>query len=87
MQGNLYQIDKEPLLGVPIIEANSSTINKIDLLVTKIIDTINKGDDFSAFQIEMDLIIYKLYNLNFKQVLIVDEEFGMSEVEYNNFTF
>ena len=34
---------------------------------------------------EINNIVYKVYELTYAEVLIVDEAFAMSEVEYNNF--
>nr|WP_164969473.1 Eco57I restriction-modification methylase domain-containing protein [Halarcobacter ebronensis] len=80
MQGNNFQVDKEPLLDIPIlsIEDDQVTLNKI----TKIIDEIilikeNNDDDdmMSLFKLENDLnnIFYRLYKLNNDDIKIIEE--------------
>jgi len=31
---------------------------------------------------QMNLLLYKLYNLNYNEVKVVDSEFGLTEEEY-----
>ncbi len=71
MQGNNFQIDKEPLLNLPIlnIENNNTLINNISKLVDKIIIISrhnSTGDIEEIVKLENSLnkIFYELYNLN-----------------------
>jgi type I restriction-modification system DNA methylase subunit len=47
MQGDLYQVDKEPLLNLPIIKPIVEIQNKISELVSQIIDNKQKQIDYS----------------------------------------
>ena len=47
MQGNNYQIDKNPLLNLPIIEPNVEIQNKVSGLVSRIIENKQKQIDYS----------------------------------------
>ena len=47
MQGDLYQVDKEPLLNLPIIKPNDTVQNEIATLVTQIIELKQKQIDYS----------------------------------------
>jgi len=42
----------------------------------------NPAADTTALEAEIDLLVYKLYNLTWEEVKIVDPEFAMSEEEY-----
>ncbi len=46
MQGDIYQVDKEPLLNLPIIKPNDEVQNKIADLVTQIIENKQKQLDY-----------------------------------------
>lgn len=39
------------------------------------------------YQIEIDLMVYKLYELSYAEVLVVDPAFGLSEEEYNSYVY
>ena len=43
--------------------------------------------DTTALEAEIDLMVYKLYNLTWEEVKIVDPEFAMSEEEYEKYRF
>ena len=42
-------------------------------------------DDITHLESDLDIMVYRLYELAYEDILIVDEGFAMSEVEYNNF--
>ena len=42
--------------------------------------------DTSDLERRIDLMVYKLYDLTYDEVKIVDPEFALSEHEYNTFT-
>ena len=44
----------------------------------------NPKADTSALEAEIDVLVYKLYDLSYEEVLVVDEGFAMSEEEYEN---
>lgn len=66
MQGNNYQIDKEPILNLPIIKPSENETNKIALLVDKIlkIKQQNPDSDTSSLENEIDELVYGLYGLS-----------------------
>ena len=47
MQGDLYQVDKEPLLNLPIIKPKEETQNQVAELVSNIIENKQKELDYS----------------------------------------
>ena len=71
MQGNNFQVDKEPLLNIPIlyIENNPLILNEINTIVDKIIFLkVNEITDNKNYLIELEeklnKIFYKLYDLS-----------------------
>lgn len=79
MQGSNYQVDKEPLLSIPlpnpenILEAQQQ---KIIAIVDQIL-SIKKSDssaDTTALESKIDQLVYKLYNLTDEEIKIVEEK-------------
>lgn len=63
MQGNAYQLDKEPLLEIPIYNPGEKEIGEVIKLVDKIISLKSEGKDSSSQEKKIDEIIYKLYEI------------------------
>ncbi|KJF16961.1 Eco57I restriction-modification methylase domain-containing protein [Acidithrix ferrooxidans] len=60
MQGNNYQIDKEPLLAIPIIVTNPAIQKQI---ADKVDDIYAGKGSLENLEIEIDNLVYELYNL------------------------
>ena len=78
MQGNNYQIDKEPLLNIPLVKINSKNkklANEIIALVDEILKTKAKDSttNTSTLENQIDNLVYKLYNLNEEEIKIIEE--------------
>lgn len=56
-------------------------------LVDKILECKKAGEDTQALEDEIDLRVYKLYELTHAEVLVIDPAFGMSEEEYEGVRF
>lgn len=82
MQGNNYQLDKEPLLEIPIFKPTDNVQQPFIDLLDKILECKRAGDDTQAWEAEIDLRVYKLYELTHAEVLVIDPAFGMSAAEY-----
>lgn len=69
MQGNNYQIDKEPLLNIPIVEQNSTNQSLVDEIIN-LVDKIlalkaeNSSADTNKLEKDIDDLVFKLYDLN-----------------------
>ena len=76
MQGNNYQLDKEPLLKIPIItNVEESIENKIVGLVDNILNAYENNFDnpnICSFEEEINNIIYQLYGLNEEEIILVE---------------
>jgi len=69
LQGNNYQIDKEPLLEIPIKEPNNEIINE----VIKHLDNIKNDITINASISKIDDIIYKIYHLTEYEIQTIEQ--------------
>lgn len=79
IQGNLYKIEKEPLLNIPIpkiTKSNQKIVDRIITLVDEILNLKAKDSTFdtSALESEIDKLVYKLYNLNENEINIIEDK-------------
>ncbi|GAA9837450.1 class I SAM-dependent DNA methyltransferase [Helicobacter pylori] len=78
VQGNNYQIDKEPLMNIPLIKitkSNKPTADKIIALVDKILALKEKDPKANTqrSEKEIDALVYQLYNLTDEEIKIIEE--------------
>ncbi|MEP7198090.1 MAG: Eco57I restriction-modification methylase domain-containing protein [Saprospiraceae bacterium] len=74
MQGNSYQLDKEPLLEIPIYKPVEKDANEIAKLVEKIIALKQQGKDSSEQEKKIDELVYKLYEITIGEQKIIEEQ-------------
>jgi len=76
MQGNNFQIDKEPLLKIPIYFPSEDEQKPIISIVDKIIELIKSGnykkEKVEELQNQIDILIYNLYKLNEDEIEIIN---------------
>ena len=74
MQGTNYQIDKQPLLAIPLIAPPLDEQVTIASSVDKILDTkqTNPDANTSDFETEIDTLVYALYDLTKDEIAIVE---------------
>lgn len=74
MQGNNYQIDKEPLVNLPIYVADQITQGKIAAITDKAINAAKTGhqNDLLKYELELNKSFYELYGLKPEEVAIVE---------------
>jgi adenine-specific DNA-methyltransferase len=74
MQGNNFQIDKEPLLNIPIYVPDVKEQDKIIKIVNQILTVkrSNSDSDTSELERKIDKIIYQLYDLTDEEVAIIE---------------
>ena len=73
MQGTNYQVDKQPLLGLPLIVPPSHQQTDISALVDEILAAkrIDLSADTSDFEEEIDWQVFKLYGLTDEEIALV----------------
>ncbi|GAA7284846.1 class I SAM-dependent DNA methyltransferase [Helicobacter pylori] len=79
VQGNNYQIDKEPLMNIPLIKitkSNKPTADKIIALVDKILALKEKDPKANTLDLEkeIDALVYQLYHLTDEEIKIIEDE-------------
>jgi len=83
MQGFNYQVDKEPLLSIPIFVPSLEFQNKIVTIVEKIIEI--KSNDINAsislIANHLDQIIYEIYELNEDEITLIESQINNSNNE------
>ena len=74
MQGSNYQVDKEPLLNIPLPSATQAQQKPIIDLVDKILAAKkeNPQADTSVWEEEIDRLVYKLYGLTKDEIKVVE---------------
>ncbi|WP_100977404.1 Eco57I restriction-modification methylase domain-containing protein [Helicobacter pylori] len=77
VQGNNYQIDKEPLMNIQLIKitkSNKPTADKIIVLVDKILKSKEKDPKANTQKLEkeIDALVYQLYNLTDEEIKIIE---------------
>jgi hypothetical protein len=85
MQGENYQLDKEPLQGIPLPNVTGSkTAKEIMKLVDKILaaKAADPKSDTSSLEWQIDNLVYRLYNLTWEEVKVIKPGFPMSRTEY-----
>ncbi len=87
MQGENYQVDKEPLMNIPLPIVNEAEQESIAEFVNQIIESKmkNPSADTSALETEIDSLVYQLYGLTYDEVLIVDPETPITREEYDSY--
>lgn len=74
MQGNNYQIDKEPILDLPLVKPNDFNQEQIASLVSEIIVTKNQNPnvDTTALETQINKLVYQLYDLTTEEIEIIE---------------
>ncbi|MEA5531819.1 Eco57I restriction-modification methylase domain-containing protein [Dolichospermum sp. UHCC 0684] len=74
---NCYEINN---LRLPIILKKKS--KNVEDIVHNILTLKSQGKDTTALEQQIDNMVYKLYELTYKEVKIIDPEFPLTEQEY-----
>ncbi len=74
MQGDNYQVDKEPLMGIPLPLISETLQQPIINIVDRILVAKKNNSlfDTSALELEIDQLVYKLYGLTEEEIRIVE---------------
>lgn len=72
MQGNAYQLDKEPLYEIPIYKPSLKEVNEIAKLVEQILKLKKQDKDSKVIENKIDELVYKLYGLTEAEIKIVE---------------
>lgn len=73
IQGNIYQVDKEPLVNIPITIPSEETKKEIVNLTKEIIEKKRNNEKTSSLESSLDAVVYKLYNLSQEDIDIIED--------------
>ena len=79
MQGTNFQIDKEPLLLIPIITTKNEKY--FSNLYDEIVSLKQMDKDINSIVDKIDILIYKLYNLTYEEALIIDSTISIDDFQ------
>jgi hypothetical protein len=78
----MLELYQKPLSETPIFQAPKSIQNKLEKLIDKIIAKKQIEQDITDLQQQIDNLVYKLYELTYDEVKVIDPEFSLSTKEY-----
>ena len=79
MQGSNFQIDKEPLLLIPIIKVDNE--NFFSTLYDELVTLKQANQDINPMINKINILIYKLYGLTYQEVLIIDPNISIDNFQ------
>jgi len=83
LQGGTRELSKVFFQNVPIVKYSNTMV--FDNLVDQILAKKESGEDTTAEEQQIDLMVYKLYELTYDEVKIVDPETPLNKEEYERF--
>ncbi len=85
VEGGGIQMFNTVMRNIPFPKIPPSQQVPFEKLVDQIIAGKEKGEDTTALERQIDLMVYKLYELTYDEVKIVDPAFEMEEEEYEEY--
>lgn len=90
VKGAFPKILVKDIKEFPLPNINSEIANNIKTIVLKLLSNIKSGENSELqmvkdYENQIDVMVYKLYDLTYQEVLTVDKDFSMSEEDYNNY--
>ena len=79
MQGNNYQLDKEPILQIPIFQPENNIQQPFIHLVDQILEAKKQGQDTPALEHEIDVMVYQLYELSYDEACVIDNSLSLED--------
>lgn len=90
VKGAFPKILVKDIKEFPLPNINSEIANNIKTMVLKLLSCIetskvSESQIVKEYEKQIDIMVYKLYDLTYDEVLTIDKEFTLSEQEYNTF--
>lgn len=93
-KGESLELYQKPLSEIPIKKADVQAQNKFVSIVDKIL-AITQTEDYlqnqekqnavKEYEKQIDVMVYKLYELTYDEVLTIDKSFALTQEEYKNY--
>lgn len=93
-KGDILELTFEPLQYIPIKKTDTQTQNKFISIVDKILaitqtedylQNKEKQDAVKEYEKQIDVMVYKLYELTYEEILTIDKDFSLTEQQYNEY--
>lgn len=93
-KGEILELIAKPLSEIPIKKADNTTQDKFVSVVDKILDITQSGDYLEnkekqdavkEYEKQIDIMVYKLYDLTYEEVKSIDKDFKLTKEEYYNY--
>jgi hypothetical protein len=81
-KGKILELYQKPLSAIPIIYAEPKTQNQFVVNTDEILSRKKLGKDTLALEQQNNNMIYKLYDLTYDEVKVIDLEFCLTKIEY-----
>ncbi|MFZ4428502.1 MAG: Eco57I restriction-modification methylase domain-containing protein, partial [Saprospiraceae bacterium] len=81
--GQTFELSKVFFDKIPIKKPIKNHEHQIEKLVDEILKKKKSKQDTTALEKEIDILVYKLYELTYDEVKIIDKDFWLSEKEYD----
>ena len=78
----MLELYQQPLSEIPIKEVSKTIQSTLGTLATKIISLKSEDKDTVVLEKQIDHLVYKLYELTYDEVKVIDPEFGLTKKEY-----
>jgi len=85
LEGDTFKSKNKIIQNFPVPKIQDSLQKPYEALVDQIISQKELGEDTKELEDKIDIMVYKLYELTYEEVKIVDSEFWLSKEEYENF--
>jgi len=83
--GNGFEFKIQYINNIYIVEPKVMFRQKIENLVTTILTKKQNNEVTTAEEQQIDVLVYKLYELSYEEVLVVDPEFPLTQEAYDNY--
>lgn len=80
-----YRYKKAFLENLPLPKINITEQQPFVNRVDNILSLRKKNQDSSSLEKEIDIMVYKLYDLSYEEVKMINKDFWLSEEEYENY--
>lgn len=75
---------KDMINSFPLPKYNNQFVSEFTNIVHLIITEKEKGNNTTALEIEIDLMVYKLYGLTYEEVLVIDPQIPITQQQYED---
>lgn len=84
LQGGTRELSKIFFENIPIPSITEAQQKPIILIVEQILAGKEIGQDTTSLEQQIDNLVYRLYDLTYEEVKVIDPDFKLSEEEYKN---